>query len=58
MKKIHFLGALLFFLLFQAHAQFDTNILCKPGHFVLGCNYSNAGTQMWVDWKPEVIVSY
>ncbi len=28
-----------------------------PGAFVIGCNYwaSHAGTQMWSDWRPEVV---
>jgi len=39
------------------YGQSSENILIRPGHFFIGCNYwaSNAGTQMWVDWKPEVI---
>ena len=33
------------------------NILTQPGNFVVGCNYwaSHAGTEMWSDWKPEII---
>ena len=31
--------------------------LFKDGEFFVGCNYwaSHAGTNMWHDWKPEVI---
>jgi hypothetical protein len=31
--------------------------LLTPGRFVVGCNYwaSHAGTNMWTDWRPEVI---
>lgn len=31
--------------------------LDKPGDFVLGCNYwaSHAGTNMWADWRPDVV---
>lgn len=31
--------------------------LTDPGHFVVGCNYwaSHAGTNMWSDWRPEVV---
>ena len=41
----------------RGYAQFSENILCKPGHFVLGVNYwaSHAATEMWVDWNPEVV---
>jgi endo-1,4-beta-mannosidase len=57
MIKNIFLLLLLIILKQNSLAQFEENILSKPGHFVLGCNYwaSNAGTKMWVDWKPEVI---
>jgi len=57
MRKTIFLIVLLISTVKQSEAQFEENILCKSGHFVLGCNYlaSNAGTQMWIDWNPEVI---
>jgi hypothetical protein len=31
--------------------------LTAPGQFVVGCNYwaSHAGTNMWSDWRPEVV---
>ena len=31
--------------------------LTAPGRFVVGCNYwaSHAGTNMWSDWRPEVV---
>lgn len=31
--------------------------LTTPGTFVVGCNYwaSHAGTNMWKDWRPEVV---
>jgi len=31
--------------------------LTQPGKFALGCNYwaSHAGTNMWKDWRPEVV---
>ncbi len=57
MRKSIILFILLAIALKPSIAQFDDNILSKPGHFVLGCNYwaSNAGANMWVDWKPEVV---
>jgi hypothetical protein len=31
--------------------------LTEPGRFVIGCNYwaSHAGTDMWRDWRPDVV---
>ena len=31
--------------------------LTQSGRFVLGCNYwaSHAGTNMWKDWRPDVM---
>jgi len=57
MKRIVFLIMFSIFFLQQGFSQFENNILSKPGHFVLGCNYwaSNAGVNMWIDWQPEVI---
>lgn len=57
MKKIIFLNLLLIIVVKLSFAQFEGNVLSKPGHFVLGCNYwaSNAGANMWIDWKPEAI---
>jgi hypothetical protein len=33
------------------------NILTEPGKFVVGCNYwaSHAGTNMWSDWREDVV---
>ena len=33
--------------------------LTEPGAFVVGCNYwaSHAGTNMWSDWRPEVVAA-
>ncbi len=32
--------------------------LLEPGRFLVGCNYwaSHAGTRMWSDWRPKVIL--
>jgi len=43
---------------FQIYGQKRTEIsLTQPGQFVLGCNYwaSHAGTNMWNDWRPDVV---
>lgn len=40
------------------YAQKNTSVsITEPGKFVLGCNYwaSHAGTNMWKDWRPEVV---
>ena len=31
--------------------------ITQPGQFALGCNYwaSHAGTNMWKDWRPDVV---
>lgn len=33
------------------------NLLTRPGKFIIGCNYwaSHAGTQMWSDWRADVV---
>ncbi len=39
--------------------MFDTHssTLTAPGSFVVGCNYwaSHAGTNMWRDWRPDIV---
>lgn len=45
-------------LFINANAQNSlTTSITEPGKFVLGCNYwaSHAGTNMWKDWRPEVV---
>jgi len=63
MKKIYLFTLLLlpFFLIAFANASFAQQnrsiSLTENGKFFLGCNYwaSNAGTNMWRDWRPDVI---
>jgi beta-galactosidase len=61
--KFRIIKKLLFSLLFLLssfliRAQKEKQLsLTTPGKFVLGCNYwaSHAGTNMWKDWRPEVV---
>lgn len=49
---------LIFVFLSESYAQKSSVIsLTKPGKYVLGCNYwaSHAGTNMWKDWRPDVV---
>jgi len=61
MKTLLKTGVLILLLMFitvdNAFPQNNENMLLKPGHFFIGCNYwaSNAGTAMWADWNPQVI---
>ncbi len=43
---------------FGGQAQKNTPVsITESGKFVLGCNYwaSHAGTNMWKDWRPDVV---
>lgn len=56
-RKGYFSLCLLFFAV-AGQAQTDKNIsLTRDGEFVLGCNYwaSHAGTNMWSDWRYDVV---
>ena len=56
LKRIIYL--LYFFFLSRTYAQKQTPVsLTQPGNFTLGCNYwaSHAGTNMWKDWRPDVV---
>jgi hypothetical protein len=55
----HFsLSFVLMFLSYGVQAQKNKSIsLTQSGSYVIGCNYwaSHAGTNMWKDWRPDVV---
>lgn len=56
--KRTFICLLLIPILSVAWSQKGKNIsIIEDGRFVVGCNYwaSHAGTNMWRDWRPEVV---
>lgn len=59
-QEVHKLICFLFLIYstLNTFAQKSTPIsLTEPGKFSLGCNYwaSHAGTNMWKDWRPDVV---
>ncbi len=62
MKHISIVKLLICFILItvskQSWSQKNSSIsLTENGKFVIGCNYwaSHAGTNMWKDWRPDVV---
>jgi endo-1,4-beta-mannosidase len=55
-KFIPFLAALFIFSN-SGFSQIKDNVLIKSGSFSVGCNYwpSYSGTNMWKDWRPDII---
>jgi len=55
----HFsVGFVLVFLSYGIQAQKSKSLsLTQSGRYVIGCNYwaSHAGTNMWKDWRPDVV---
>ena len=56
--KMILLGLIMTFSLIKVDAQQTQQLsLTQSGKYVIGCNYwaSHAGTNMWSDWRPDVL---